>query len=104
MMIQVDLYVGVDQNLEEAQRLLREVVTTSRYVNLNRKWSVLAAQVLQESYLAIRLRAKAYVLDVRLEKAFQTDITERALEAFDDADIGPPAVLHRSIGVEAVGS
>lgn len=40
MMIQVDLYIGIDQNLEEAQRLLGEVVTTSRYVNLNRPWAV----------------------------------------------------------------
>ncbi len=97
MMIQVDLFIGIDQDLEEARRLLSEVVTTSRYVNLNRKWSVLAAQVVEESYLAIRLRAKAYVLDARLEKAFQGDITERALRAFRMGRIGPPALLHRSV-------
>jgi small-conductance mechanosensitive channel len=97
MMIQVDLFIGIDQDLEEARRLLSEVVTTSRYVNLNRRWSVQAAQVVEESYLAIRLRAKAYVLDARLEKAFQGDITERALRAFRMARIGPPALLHRSV-------
>ncbi len=73
-------------------------MTTSRYVNLNRKWSVLVSQVIHESYLAIRLKAKAYVLDARLEKAFEDDITKRALEAFADVDIGPPAVLHQSVG------
>lgn len=98
MMIQVDLYIGLDQDLEEARRLLSEVVTTSRYVNLNRNWAVLAREEIVESYLAIRLRAKAYVLDARLEKAFQGDITERALLAFREAGIGPPAVLHRNIG------
>jgi small-conductance mechanosensitive channel len=98
MMIQVDLYIGLDQDLEEARRLLGEVVTTSRYVNLNRNWAVMASEVIIESYLAIQLRAKAYVLDARLEKQFQGDITERALEAFRDAGIGPPAVLHRNIG------
>lgn len=98
MMIQVDLYIGLDQDLEEARRLLSEVVTTSRYVNLNRNWAVMASEVIVESYLAIQLRAKAYVLDARLEKQFQGDITERALEAFRDAGIGPPAVLHRNIG------
>lgn len=97
MMIQVDLYIGVDQDLDEARRLLSEVVTTSRFVNLNRKWNVLARQVIQENYLAIRLRAKAYVLDARLEKAFQGDITERALDAFHQAGIQPPAVLHRNV-------
>ena len=97
MMIQVDLHIGIDQDLEEARRLLGEVVTTSRYVNLNRKWSVLAQQVIVESYLSIQLNAKAYVLDARLEKAFQGDITERALRAFRAAGIGPPAVLHRNL-------
>jgi small-conductance mechanosensitive channel len=102
MMIQVDLFIGVDQDLGEARRLLSEVVTTSRYVNLNRKWSVLAAETIEQSYFAIRLRAKAYVLDARLEKAFQGDITERALEAFEDAGIGPPAVLHRNVDFRAM--
>ena len=91
MMIQIDLYIGSDQNLAEARRLLSEVLTTSRYVNLNRRWSVTVSQVSQENYLAIQLRAKAYVLDARLEKAFQSDVTERALEAFARAKIQPPA-------------
>jgi small-conductance mechanosensitive channel len=98
MMIQVDLFIGLDQDLEEARRLLSEVVTTSRYVNLNRNWAVLASEEIVQNYLAIRLRAKAYVLDARLEKSFEGDITERALQAFRAADIGPPAVLHRNIG------
>jgi len=97
MMIQVDLYIGPDQDLEEARRLLSEVVTTSRYVNLNRKWRVGLAEVIQENYLAIRLRAMAYVLDARLEKEFQGDITERALRAFRVAGVDPPAVLHRNV-------
>jgi len=97
MMIQIDLFIGIDQDLEDAQRLLSEVVTTSRYVNLNRRWDVRAQQVIVENYLAIRLRAMAYVLDARLEKAFQGDITKRALLAFRVAGIDPPAVLHRNI-------
>jgi small-conductance mechanosensitive channel len=97
MMIQVDLYIGLDQDLEEARRLLSEVVTTSRYVNLNREWAVMVREEIVENYLAVRLRAKAYVLDARLEKAFEGDITERALLAFRQADIGPPAVLHRNL-------
>ncbi len=57
----------------------------------------LGSQVIRESYFAVRLRAKAYVLDVRYEKAFETDVTERALAAFREAGIEPPAVLHRGI-------
>ncbi len=97
MMIQIDLHIGVDQDLAAARRLLAEVLTTSRYVNLNRRWSVTVSQVIRDSYFAVRLRAKAYVLDVRHEKAFETDVTERALQAFREAGIEPPAVLHRGV-------
>ena len=100
MMIQVDLYIGADENLDEARRLLSEVVTTSRYVNLNRAWNVVVSQVIENDYFATQLRAKAYVLDARLEKAFQGDITERALDAFATANIKPPAVLHRNVSAE----
>ncbi len=97
MMVQIDLHIGIDQDLDEARRLLSEVLTCSRYVNLNQKWSVTASQVIRESYFAVRLLAKAYVLDVRYEKAFETDVTGRALAAFREAGIEPPAVLHRGI-------
>ena len=66
-------------------------------MNLNRKWGVVVQQVIEQNYLAIQLRAKAYVLDARLEKAFQGDITERALRAFRNGGVGPPAVLHRNL-------
>lgn len=97
MMIQVDLHIGVDQDLEKARELLSEVITTSRYVNPNRRWAVQAQQVIEQSYMTLRLQAKAYVLDARLEKEFQGDITKRALRAFKEAGIGPPAVLHRTV-------
>jgi len=39
---------------------------------------------------------KAYVLDTKYEKAFETDVTLRVLEAFSENGIQPPAVLHKS--------
>ncbi len=40
--------------------------------------------------IAIRLSDKAYVLDVRFEKAFQTDVYVRATEAFGTPGIKRP--------------
>jgi hypothetical protein len=54
-------------------------------------------QVVHENYFALRLRAKAYVLDVKYEKAFETDVTERIVEAFARHGILPPAILHRTV-------
>lgn len=97
MLVQLDFFVGIDQDLPAAKRVVGEALTTSRYVHLRRPWVVLVNQVFQEGYPALRLRAKAYVLDVKFEKEFETDVTERVVEGLAEAGIGPPAVLHRRL-------
>ncbi|UCF67080.1 MAG: mechanosensitive ion channel, partial [Acidobacteriota bacterium] len=96
MMVQLDFFVGIDQDVERAKKIVSEALTTSRYVHLGRRWALVVNQVIQDSYVAVRLRAKAYVLDVKFEKDFESDVTERVLAAFGEAGIKPPAVLHRS--------
>ncbi len=100
MMIQVDFHIAADQEVSRAKTIVREALTASRFVHLKRPWTVLVTQVIVQSYFAVRLRAKAYVLDVRFEKAFESDLTERVLEAFAREGIRAPAVLHREAGVE----
>jgi len=97
MLIQMDFYVGVDQDVALAKRLVEECLTSNRYVYLSKPWAVLVNEVVHESYFAVRLRAKAYVLDVKYEKAFETDVTERVLEAFREHGVAPPAVLYRAL-------
>jgi len=96
MMIQMDFWTGVDQDVVRAKGIVGEALTASRFADLELPWSVTLSQEIHDSYFAVRLRAKAYVLDVRFEKAFETDVTERVLEGFRGAGIQPPAVLHRS--------
>ncbi len=96
MMVQIDFLIGIDQDVSRAKRVVEEALTSSRYVHLKLPWTVLVNSVTQDGYFAVRLRAKAYVLDVKFEKAFESDVTERVLEGFRDSDIAPPAVLHRS--------
>lgn len=95
MMIQIDFLIGIDQAVSRAKRVVEEALTSSRYIHLKLPWTVLVNSVTQDGYFAVRLRAKAYVLDVKFEKAFETDVTERVLEGFRDSGIAPPAVLHR---------
>ena len=95
MMVQMDFHIGLDQDLAVAKRIVTEALTSSRYVHLGRTWTVLVSQMIHQSYPALRLRAKAYVLDVHFEKAFETDVTERVLDGFRESGIAPPAVLLR---------
>jgi hypothetical protein len=58
---------------------------------------VLVNQIFQDNLIAVRLRAKAYVLDVVYEKAFESDVTERVLMAFREHNILPPAILRQNV-------
>lgn len=95
MMVQVDFLIGVDQDVARAKRIVQEALTSSQYIYLKKPWTVLVNMLTQDGYLGVRLRAKAYVLDVKFEKAFESDVNERVLDGFRTNGIQPPAVLHR---------
>lgn len=97
MMVQMDFFVGVDQDLALAKRIVGEALASSRYTYLQKPWTIVISEVQQNDFVAIRLRAKVYVLDVHYEKALETDVTERILEAFRRHGVAGPAVLHRSV-------
>ena len=97
MLVQLDFLVGVDQDVDRAKAIVRDAITSCRFAYLGRPWTVLVSSVLRESHMAVRLRAKVYVLDVQYEKALETDVTERVLRGLREASIHPPAILHRSL-------
>ena len=95
MLVQIDFHVGADQDLTLAKRLVGEALTASRFAYLSKPSVVVVSPVVLGSVAAIRLRAKVYVLDVKYEKALETDVTEQIVEAFAKHRILPPALLHR---------
>lgn len=95
MQIVTDFLIAVDSDIARAKQIVIEALRTSRFVYLEKPAIVLVHEVVQANYLAVRLRAKAYVLDVRYEMEFQTDVTERVKAAFREAGIRPPSVLHQ---------
>lgn len=101
MLIQMDFYVGIDQDIARAKQVVSDALTSSRYAYLKKPWKVLVSQVLQDNYFAIRLRTQVYVLDVRYEGALQSDVTERVIKGFAQAGVRPPAVLHRNLDAGA---
>ena len=97
MLVQLDFYIGIDQDIALAKRLVAEAITSSRYAFIEKDWVVAINQVVVDRYFAIRLRSKASILDVQYEKAYESDVTERVMRAFREHNIQPPAVLHRSV-------
>jgi small-conductance mechanosensitive channel len=97
MQVMMDFYIAPDQDINRAMELIREAAATSCYIFLAKPIQVQVKAEIAQNHFAVRLRLKAYVLDTAYEKAFESDVTLRVLQAFRAEHIGPPAMLHRSL-------
>lgn len=92
MMVVTDFHVALGADLEMARDLIEKAVVTSRYAYLKKPVSFAVEEVVMASYLAIRMRTKAYVLDVRYEKDLQTDLVMRVSKLFKEHNIERPQI------------
>ena len=97
MQVVVDFHIGLEQDAHLASELIQEAAATCRFVYQPKPIVVLVSQVVLEQCVALRLRLKFYVLDTQYEKAMETDVTLRVMDAFARNQILPPAILHRSL-------
>ena len=87
MMVVVNFHTGLSVNIDQVSEILREVVVTSRYVYLAKPVVVTVKECEIAMKLALKFSVKSYVLDVRYEKAFETDIVTRVHEVFNELEI-----------------
>ncbi len=93
MMVVTDFHLALDEDIEKATDIVFNVIVTSRFAYLRKDVTFSVEEVAIAECLAIRLRAKAYVLDVRYEKAFQSDIVVRVGRLFREQGIRRPMRL-----------
>ena len=96
MQVAMDFFIGTDQDLDRAKEIVHEACITSRFCYLDRAVPVLAKQIVMKDCVAFQLKARPYVLDVKYEKAFETDVHTRVQKAFLKHGIAPPALLYRT--------
>lgn len=96
MQVPMDFFIGADQDVGKAVTIVQEACLTSPYVFLDRPVPMRVKQVLLDNMVAVRVRARPYVYDSRHEKAFETDVHVRVMDAFSRNGIMPPAILHRN--------
>ncbi len=82
MMVVCDFHVALDADLEKAKEIIHEVIVTSRFAYLKKPVTFSLTETCIAEALAIQIRAKAYVLDINYEKAFQSDVVMRTAEQF----------------------
>ncbi len=88
MMVVIDLYIAGESDVEAAMRILREAVVSSKYVYISKKRPVSLLHKALPFYT--RLRAKAYVNDLRDEFKFESDVHTRTWIEFQKNGIKPP--------------
>lgn len=93
MMIEINFHLALDSDLRKAVDILREAAATSRYVFLRKPISIVLNEVDFAGRPAMQVRVKCYVLDVRFEKALQTDILIRGNEVLIASGIKRPLFL-----------
>jgi small-conductance mechanosensitive channel len=86
-----ELHVAPTADREQAVELVREAALTSPYVRLSGDHPVTV--IVEDGPRYTTIESRAYVADLRDEALFRSDVTRRALAAFDEADIERPAYL-----------
>ncbi|PIS09809.1 MAG: mechanosensitive ion channel protein [Bdellovibrio sp. CG10_big_fil_rev_8_21_14_0_10_47_8] len=95
MMIEINFHLALEADLRRAQDILYETAATSRFVFLKKPITIVFTEVEFAGRQAMQVRVKCYVIDVRFEKALQTDILVRGNEALIAHGIQRPALLRK---------
>jgi small conductance mechanosensitive channel len=90
MMVVCDFHIALDADVSKVKSLIHEVLVTSRFAYLKKPVTLILNEVVIADRLALQIRAKAYVLDVSYEKAFQSDVIERVSKLFIEHNIPRP--------------
>lgn len=88
-MVVVEFNLPIEVDHQKAMRLLKEATQCSPYTFLDKPISVNIATHCELGQHLIKLTVKAYVMDIRLERKFASDINLRVLNAFKHADFYP---------------
>jgi small-conductance mechanosensitive channel len=82
-----EIFLPADVDLVEVRELAYKTAATSRYVYLNKPIVVNALNEVHYDRFIVKLRVKAYVLDIRYEFRFKSDMTELILAELSERGI-----------------
>ena len=74
-----EIYLPINVDTELVRQISIEAAQTSKYVYLNKPVTVLFFNEVKERRSYLKMRLKAYVLDIRFDFAFKSDMTEKVI-------------------------
>ena len=101
MMVVTHFYISIFESLDWVQSILHEVVITSRFVYLQKGVSITYEEIAISNTFVVKVSVKAYVLDVKYEKAFLSDVTSRGISVLRKNNIKRP-ILDNSIDAQVI--
>jgi small-conductance mechanosensitive channel len=77
-----EFYLPPDIDLVKAKKIAYRAAAVSRYVYLNKPIAIVIKNEIHEGRSLLKMRLKAYVLDIRYEFPFSTEMTEIVMGEF----------------------
>lgn len=90
-----EFFLPSDIDLEHTKRIAYRAAAVSRYVYLNKPIAVVIKNEVHQGRSMLKMRLKAYVLDIRYEFAFMTEMTEIVICEMYRAGILTPEQMDR---------
>jgi small-conductance mechanosensitive channel len=75
-----EIFLPIDIDIQKAREIAVASAQVSRYVYLNKPITVIFKNEMYRSKSVLKMRLKAYVLDIRYEFVFMSEMTERTLK------------------------
>ncbi len=97
MMVVMKFYIAVTEDFSLAKRIVYEAAITSKFVFLKKPVAMVVKEQVEGPAFCTLIQCKAYVIDVRYETAFVTDVTERVKRAFREHRIQHPYAREYSV-------
>lgn len=96
-LVRTNIYLPAECPVAEVKEIAYKAVIASRFVFLKKPISIMLENVMHERRFVLKLKVKAYVLDIRYEFPFQSDVTDLILTELQRKNIIRDETLHQEI-------
>lgn len=86
-LVVTNIYLPADCPVEEVKQIAYKAVISSKYVYMKKPISIMTENEMHERRFILKVKVKAYVLDIRYEFPFQSDVTELILTELKNRNI-----------------
>ncbi|MDR9417015.1 MAG: mechanosensitive ion channel [Gracilimonas sp.] len=95
-LVQTNIFLPANCPVEEVKEIAYKAVVASRFIYLKKPISIMTENEMHERRFILKLKVKAYVLDIRYEFPFQSDVTELILSELSNRGLISDTNLHSS--------